>query len=644
MGSEHQMNLGLLGAAMMSNKIAMPRLSAIFSRGHAANPTLKDRVEKLNRLAGGAAFHRESFPAIDPVAFVYVNKVRRPAVKFHASFDGSFLAIDGEVYNLGEITPNGGQADDQAKTLLELYRSEGEDIFGRLDAAASIVLWDSQTERMLILRDRLGSVPSFFHEENDVLCWASDIPTLLRVVGYKGVNLAALDFFMGNGYSPAPMTLAAGIRKIQPAHLLAVDRRSALRIARYWRPTGQPKLSLSPEETTERLDVLLKKSLGRRTKPGEDLALLLSGGVDSKLVAGALYDVGRPFNAYTFRYADYEGKFNETSEAEKAARHLDIPFTEIVYEPSDIPNHLDWMVKSYGEPFGHGLHSSMLWRIGSEGTKVLFNGAGPDGWYLGSWARLSLAYSRLPGIARHLAARSIPVLRRLGSMTRPAALSRVYAKTGRLAHGLDIINWGASRRISPSFIGIWNPEPYRNGLYRDSDWVPKARQETDALLADVARAFDGESERDKLMFVSRQFSNSEGFLYFSHWWSRAAGFQLRTPISDLELETFVMRLPRTGKDKDDIRRLAAKYLGRDLAYGPKVGQTVPIQQWFQTVLKEFLIDQLSQSRLERSGLFNVATVQAMIDQHLRGEANHAFHLWPIITVLRWQDLASSGDW
>ena len=105
-----------------------------------------------------------------------------------------------------------------------------------------------------------------------------------------------------------------------------------------------------------------------------------------------------------------------------------------------------------------------------------------------------------------------------------------------------------------------------------------------------------------------------------------------------------MRLPRTGKHKDDIRRLAAKYLGPEMAYSPKIGQTVPIEQWFRTGLREFLLDQLSPSRLERSGVFNLETVQTMIDQHLRGETNHAFHLWPIITVLKWQEIASSGEW
>jgi asparagine synthase (glutamine-hydrolysing) len=623
----------------------MLRVGVIFSDRRASDPILRDRVEKLDRLTEGPTFQRFRFPADDPVVFLYVNTVQQPAVKFHIANDGSFLVIDGEVYNLDEIAaPDNVQVHDEAKTLFDLYKLHGEDLFKRTDAAASIVVWDSQEERLLIVRDRWGAVPSFFKEENGVLCWASDIPTLLRVVGYKGVNLPALDYFLGTDCSPAPWTLAAGISKLQPAHLLTASRRSSVRIARYWRPTGRPKLCLSPEETTERLDFLLKQSLRRRAKQGEDLALLLSGGVDSKLVAAALRDLGRPFQAYTFRYTEYEGEFNEAGEAEKTARYLDIPFSEIPFEPSNIPNHLDWMVKSYGEPFGHGLHSSMVRRIGSEGAKILLNGAGPDAWHLTSWDRMSLHYSRLPNVVQDLAARSIPYLRRLGSATGPGPLSWVCAKAGRLAHGAEIITWGARRRVSPRFIGSWNPQPYRNGLYLNSDWIAEGRQQADAILEQVRQDFDGESERDRLVFTSRNFFAADGFFHFSHCWSRGTGLQLRTPYMDSDLDAFVMRLPRTGTNKDDLRRLAAKYLGRDMASSPKIGQTVPIEQWFRTTLKEFLIDQLSPSRLEKSGLFNIQAVQTMIDQHLRGTANHAFHLWPMITVLKWQDLASSGEW
>lgn len=144
--------------------------------------------------------------------------------------------------------------------------------------------------------------------------------------------------------------------------------------------------------------------------------------------------------------------------------------------------------------------------------------------------------------------------------------------------------------------------------------------------------------------MARQLLSAEATFYYSHWWNRGAELQLRTPYLDLDLNEFAMRLPRSDLQKLDLRRVAERYLGRDMAYSPKIGQTVPIQQWFQTSLRDFLIDQLSASRLEASGVFDVEAVQSMIDEHLRGTANHAFHLWPIITVLRWQECAASGDW
>ena len=621
------------------------RAGILFSGRGAPDSLLRARRQKFEALAERSQSYRFSFPEDDPRVFLYVNTARQPLVQFHIASDGSFSVIDGEVYNLGEIAPSeNGHDRDDARLLLDLYRSQGEALFSRLDAAASIAIWDSRNERLLVHRDRWGAVPSYFKEESSVLCWASNVPTLLQVVGYDGINLPALDCFLGTGHAPAPWTLASGISKLQPAHCLTADRQSSAQTARYWRPTGKPKLELSADETAEQFDFHLKRALKRRVRQSDEVALLLSGGVDSKLLAAALQDIGEPFRSYTFRYAQYEGEFNESGEAEKAARHLGIPFTEIPYEPHDISDNLDWMVKSYGEPFNHGLHSSMVGRLRSEGAKVVINGAGPDGWYLTPWDRLSLMYSKTPNLVQDLAARSIPLLRKLGAATRPNSLARLYAKAGRLAHGAEIIGWGARRRVSPRFIGIWNPAPYRSGLYRDAHWLADGRLQFDEILEQVRQDFRGESERDRIVFMARQLLSAEATFYYSHWWNRGAELQLRTPYLDLDLNEFAMRLPRSDLQKLDLRRVAERYLGRDMAYSPKIGQTVPIQQWFQTSLRDFLIDQLSASRLEASGVFDVEAVQSMIDEHLRGTANHAFHLWPIITVLRWQECAASGDW
>ena len=147
------------------------RVGIVFSGQNASCPMSRNWLEKLGRLAEGSHFFRYGFPDTDPVVTLYVNTARHPAVKFHIANDGSFLVIDGEVYNLDEIAaPDNGQVHDEARTLFNLYRSQGEDIFGQLDASASIVVWDSQEERLLILRDRGAAVHRHFKEENGVLC------------------------------------------------------------------------------------------------------------------------------------------------------------------------------------------------------------------------------------------------------------------------------------------------------------------------------------------------------------------------------------------------------------------------------------------------------------------------------------------
>ena len=124
------------------------RVGIIFSGRRAPEPMLHDRLEKFEKLAGGPQIYRFSFPEDEPLVFLYVNTARQPAVKFHVANDGSFLVIDGEVYNLDEIAaPDNGPPRDEAKTLFDLYRSRGEGLFKQLDASASIVVWYRQEER-----------------------------------------------------------------------------------------------------------------------------------------------------------------------------------------------------------------------------------------------------------------------------------------------------------------------------------------------------------------------------------------------------------------------------------------------------------------------------------------------------------------
>lgn len=84
--------------------------------------------------------------------------------------------------------------------------------------------------------------------------------------------------------------------------------------------------------------------------------------------------------------------------------------------------------------------------------------------------------------------------------------------------------------------------------------------------------------------------------------------------------------------------MAAKHMPRDMAYSPKVAQGVPIAQWMRGGMRDFVADNLAPSRIEESGIFDRDLVSSLLDQHMKGQADHAWRLWALLSVVLWQDV------
>jgi hypothetical protein len=147
------------------------------------------------------------------------------------------------------------------------------------------------------------------------------------------------------------------------------------------------------------------------------------------------------------------------------------------------------------------------------------------------------------------------------------------------------------------------------------------------------------------MFVNWHFRAAEGSLHWTQRWCRVHGLALHFPFSDDDLCDFELQLPRDSisTEKEDLRRLAEQFMPRDMAWWPKLPQTVPISRWFRGPLQSFLRDRLSPALIARSGLFDNKVVQQAIDAHVRGRADHGWKLWALLTVVAWQELVASRD-
>ena len=572
---------------------------------------------------------------------VVVAESGRPPVHVSERPDGSFAVLDGEVCNLSELQTDGADLRNPADAALGVYLSGGDEALERIDGAWTAVFHDGPRNRTVVARDRWGAAPVFYAEASDGVLWSSDVGSLLRAGVPGDVNLAALDFFFGNGFVPSPWTFARDVRKMPPAHLLRLGNGTP-ELRRYYRPTGKPKLKMGDAEVGERFLDLLERALRKRASGR--IAVLLSSGVDSKLMtAGLRKRLDIPLTAYTFRYANYDGVFNEGDNAREAARQLGAEHREIEFRPQDLSENIERLVQSYGEPFTYGLHTAMLGPIAEDGVEALLTGVGPDGWYLDRRNVLGLRLSLLPRPLGQLGDASVAFLRRLEASRRPQRLWNLYAAAGRKADRLEDVMWCARTGLPVGLSSVILPEKWRAQFYRDKGWVADARRSARELFDAARFDYPGESRRDTITFVHRHFRNPEGSLYWNHCWGRAHGLVMRFPYFDRDLMEFVLRLPRKSGQKGEMRRAAARFLSQDLSSTRKIHQEVPVGHWLRRQLLDWMRERLSPERLERGGIFDPKAVQLCIEQHLGKKFNHGWKLWCILTAVEWQELAARKE-
>ncbi len=581
-----------------------------------------------------------SHPANEPVVAVAVSQTSLPSVQTAVSADGSFAVVDGVFHNAAEIWRGDGDTEtgNDAEQLLGAYRRQGGTAFDDLDASAVCAIWDAADRKLLLSRDTIGNVPGFYAIDEEGLVWSSDLSSVVAVTGAAEIDRASLDQYLGAGFVPSPMTMFASIRSLQPAELLEVSGQGDIKSRCCWRPTGRPRLRLSVEETTEELNGLFDRALMRRFDATRKSAVLLSGGVDSKLVLAYLANRdGANVKSYTFEYGDYSGRLNESDLAKACADHFGIKHQIIPFGPDDVVKHLERMIGIFGEPFSYGLHTVMLDDICAAGVSDVFCGIGADGWFLGAPDTRAVRYLNLPWPVRALVVASIPLLEGAASVVGGGGLSSLAGRLRSRSESFDMLNWRAGLNLPPLVSGAIFQRRERKDMYRDRTWVGAARERIDEVFASHIEQFDGETEEDLFRFMSLRFFAGDQMLNWTHWSARAYPLTISSPFNDREILEFVHRMPMYQLGKPELRRLAATRMPHDMAYGPKIAQGVPLADWMRGGMREFVSDILAPSRVADSGIFSVDKVTKLLAQHMSGEFDHAWRVWAVLSVLLWQD-------
>ena len=301
------------------------------------------------------------------------------------SRDGRWtIALNGEIFNYRELREElsrerGGEFSSATDTevMLEACAAWGvERALARAIGMFALALWDARARELTLARDRAGEKPLVYFWDGVTFAFASEMKAL-RGLHSARLDAAAVDAYLALGYVPAPLAIFRDCHKLPPGHLLKLkDRR--LEVRRWWYPERViGTAARDREERMEELRALMSDAVRLRLRSDVPVALSLSGGVDSSVIAAECVRQGAALDAFTVAL---DGDSADPAHARVVAGHLGLKHEVIEARAEAAACQLESAAAHYDEPFADSsaLPSLALARALGGRYKVILNGDGGD--------------------------------------------------------------------------------------------------------------------------------------------------------------------------------------------------------------------------------------------------------------------------
>jgi asparagine synthase (glutamine-hydrolysing) len=217
---------------------------------------------------------------------------------------GLSIVFNGCIYNYpelrAELEGKGYQffSHGDTEVMVKAYHAWGPRFVERLYGMFAFAIWERDSGRVLLGRDRLGIKPLYLAEKPGVLRFASSLPALVASGGVDtDIDPVALHHYMSfHAVVPAPRTILKGVRKLPPATLLTIEPDGTRREEVYWEPRYEAQDGDASRSDGDWQDLVLdamRRAVERRLVSDVPVGVLLSGGLDSSLIVALLAEAGQ---------------------------------------------------------------------------------------------------------------------------------------------------------------------------------------------------------------------------------------------------------------------------------------------------------------------------------------------------------------
>ena len=543
------------------------------------------------------------------------------------SQDGRWwVTFNGEIYNHRELRqelPGPFRGHSDTETLVELIATQGvEKAVPRLNGMFAFAALDIFENKLYLARDPFGVKPLYYWQQDNSLAFSSEVRALRQLLPGIGIDSEGLRRFLTLRYAPSPVTLWQGIRRLPPGHLLVIDVADGeSRLHTFIEPT-QERFNGSFEEATAVYREALVAAVERQMLADVPVGVLLSGGIDSALVAAMAKAAGHNPPCFTVGFGAGHGEC-EIDDAQQTARVLGLPFHSVTVSPQQLQEALPAIVPAVEEPLGTTSIMPMWYLVQTarEMVTVVLTGQGCDEPWGGYFRyQLELLRQRFPWILPWRLGHGLARLWR----DRPDALER----------GLRALSqWDEAQRILEACALF--PTHERCQLLDEGDGGARTAIAAWLDWLDGAGSLPGV---ERMMRLDTRMNLADDLLLYGDKISMAVSLEARVPMLDLELVRFIESLPidyriRWRQGKVIHKRMAEEYLPREIVHRPKKGFQVPFGSWSRGPWRAWVESHLLEG-LE--GLLRRKAVERLWREHLACQPDRSRQIFALLMLALWR--------
>ncbi len=571
------------------------------------------------------------------------NDIKQPAVNDAKT---AWLSFDGEIYNYSQIWKELEAKGHKFKTasdieaVLRLYDSFGPDAAAHINGAFSAAIYDQNSQKLLLFRDRTGIKPLFTAIHNNFLYFASSIKSILAIrPELKVLNEEAVYEYLIYGYISAPLTIYQKIRKFMPAHITVYSPDGDKYEQTYWRASYAPEYGRSAHAFAGELFSTLKNAVKDCMNTESDTGVYLSGGINSSIIAALMSKIS------SIRIKSFNIGFDEDG-------HSDIKFAAKIADMFDTVHHafniksreielLPEIISCCDEPLADTslLPAYQSARIVSKHAKIILTGDGADELFGGHekylWEIIAGIYTKIPGIFRKYFIEKIIKLF-------PASTNNVFENFVRkLKKFTEYCSYDPNYRHL-SFCSFFSGESLR-ALIPDFEknktfiTASEKKYETEFIEGNF------ENWVSSILYSDLKYYLLNGTVVKNECISAANLVETRNPFIDHRVIDLAMKIPVNYKIKNISLKNILKEMMRDILplyilHRPKTSFVPPVDKWFRSDLRELLCRALIGSDSFVKKNFNGAYIKNMIEINHSGIQNFTPQLYNLFIFELWHKL------